>query len=51
MDWRPRRRRKSSGLGLSIVEKIVQEHCGHLEIESEIGKGTVVTIQLPIVLE
>ena len=37
-----------TGLGLSLVKHIVDRHRGHLEIRSEIGKGTNVTILLPI---
>jgi signal transduction histidine kinase len=40
---------KGTGLGLSIVDQIVQSHGGELLIESEPGKGTTVTIVLPIV--
>jgi signal transduction histidine kinase len=35
-------------LGLSIVYNIVQKHCGEIEVNSEIGKGTEITIALPI---
>ena len=38
-----------SGLGLSIVEKIIKEHNGSVQIESELGVGTTVTLHLPIV--
>ncbi len=40
---------KGTGLGLSIVDQIVQSHGGELLIESEPGKGTTVTIVLPVV--
>lgn len=36
-----------SGLGLLIVRRIIREHGGELEIESEEGVGTCVTIHLP----
>ncbi len=37
------------GLGLSICYKIiVDEHKGHLDVSSEVGKGTTLTINLPI---
>jgi PAS domain S-box-containing protein len=36
------------GLGLSISSKIVEEHGGTLNFESEIGAGTTATITLPV---
>ena len=41
---------KGTGLGLSIVDQIVTSHGGELSIESEPGKGTTVTIVLPVKL-
>ena len=38
-----------TGLGLSIVAGIVKCHKGEIEIESFIGSGSTVTIQLPAV--
>ena len=40
---------KGTGLGLSIVDRIVSSHGGELIIESEEGRGTTVSIVLPIV--
>jgi two-component system, sporulation sensor kinase E len=37
-----------SGLGLMIVQRIVQEHGGQTEVVSAPGKGTRFTIQLPL---
>ncbi len=37
-----------SGLGLFQAYKIVARHRGKISIQSEIGKGTVVTLHLPI---
>jgi two-component system NtrC family sensor kinase len=41
------KRTHGTGLGLAICNKIVQEHGGSLELESEEGRGTRVTISLP----
>lgn len=39
---------EGTGLGLSLVYKIVQDHAGDIHIESEDGRGTRVIIALPI---
>jgi signal transduction histidine kinase len=39
---------KGSGLGLSITRRIVQQHNGEISVKSEPGKGTAVSIRLPI---
>jgi signal transduction histidine kinase len=39
---------EGSGLGLMIVQRIVREHGGTLEVESDVGHGTTVRVKLPI---
>ena len=39
--------RSGVGLGLPIVHQIMKQHNGGLEVQSELGKGTKVTLWLP----
>lgn len=38
-----------AGLGLTIVDYVINAHAGEWSISSEVGKGTVVTMRLPCV--
>jgi two-component system sensor histidine kinase HydH len=37
-----------TGLGLAIVHKIVEAHRGEVKTESELGRGTTVSLLLPV---
>jgi len=41
-------KKRGTGLGLSIVRQIMDLHGGTIEVQSERGKGTIFTIELPI---
>ena len=42
MDWR------GTGLGLSICYDIIKNHSGNIVVDSQLGKGAVFTIILPV---
>ena len=39
---------KGTGLGLTIVHGIIQEHGGSVEVESKVGRGTTFFVNLPV---
>ncbi len=39
---------KGAGLGLNFVSITIEKHHGHINVESEVGRGTTVTLSLPI---
>ena len=41
-------KKKGTGLGLMIVQRIVREHGGRIEVESNVGAGTTFRIWLPL---
>jgi signal transduction histidine kinase len=42
------RQTPGSGLGLSLVNRVVRTYRGRLSIDSAVGRGTIVTVRLPL---
>jgi len=43
-----KKRGEGTGLGLTIVEGIVRNHGGHIDVASNPGRGTTVTVRWPV---
>jgi len=41
-------KKKGTGLGLMIVQRIVRAHNGRIELDSRVGRGTLFRIWLPL---
>jgi len=40
-------KKHGTGLGMSIVKKVIDDHKGKIEIDSELGKGTTIRMMFP----
>ena len=47
MFFRGTEKNDGAGLGLYIVKEAVEKLCGTIQLESQLGKGTVFSIELP----
>ena len=41
-------KKKGSGLGLMVVQRIIRDHAGRIDVESKPGKGTTFRVWLPM---
>ena len=41
-------KQRGFGLGLTITQKVVHLHRGTVKVNSEVGKGTIVQVDLPV---
>jgi signal transduction histidine kinase len=40
-------KKTGTGLGLAVINKIIEDHHGTINVKSTKGQGTVFTVQLP----
>jgi two-component system NtrC family sensor kinase len=40
---------KGTGLGLSMCRDIVQDHGGRIDVDSQVGRGSTFTVQIPVI--
>ncbi len=50
-DTSARRKYQGAGLGLALVWELVEAHGGHVNVASELGRGTTMTVRLPAATE
>jgi signal transduction histidine kinase len=41
-------KKHGTGLGMAIVKKVMDDHKGKIEIETEMGKGTTIRLLFPL---
>lgn len=46
--YQSKNRRSGKGIGLYLCKQIIETHNGEITVQSELGKGTIMTITLPV---
>ena len=41
---------RGTGLGLMVTRKLIEEHNGTIDVDSQTGEGTTITVRLPFTL-